>query len=273
MEYFKKLSSITLFAFMALFNASCKKDITPVQNIDPTAGVVSLIKNDNGSMPGKYVFVQFNQFPDNIDTSTSFTINVFGKFTNDTTGATVNAGNIIINNSQIITGGSDNLYRYTYDQGTLPRGKASMGNFIDLQVTGSNSVVPLTKKLYIPKQIFASSLYVTTQTISNNKSYNLVWNTDSQNMFGKVLIQLSYYPGLSLHNNPGNPESVQGLSYIVSDNGSFVIPAADLRRFPVSSYISISISRASDNIWPTDRSHIEYIAVASAFTSPVLVQN
>ena len=47
MRYFKKLTSITLSAFIALWITSCKKDITPVKNYDPTVGVVSLIKNDN----------------------------------------------------------------------------------------------------------------------------------------------------------------------------------------------------------------------------------
>ena len=92
MRYFEKLIGTTLFAFIALLITSCKKDITPIKNYDPTEGIVSLIKNDNGSMPAKYVFFQFDQFPDHIDTSTSFNINVFGKFTNDTTGAIVNAG-------------------------------------------------------------------------------------------------------------------------------------------------------------------------------------
>ena len=273
MRFFKKLMGTTLFAAQLFWITSCKKDVTPIKNFDPTVGIVSLIKNEGEIMPGKYVFVQFNQFPDNIDRSTSFTINVFGKFINDTTGAVLNAGDIIINNSQIITRGPDNRYQYTYDQSALPGGKASMGNFIDLQVTGSNSVVPLTKKLYIPKQIFTNNLYVTTRTISNNKSYNLIWNADSQNMFGKILIQVSYNSLLSLHSNTGNPASVESLIYTVSDNGSFVIPVSDLRRFPVSSYISISLSRASDNIWPTDRGRIEYIGVSSAFTSPILVQN
>ncbi len=92
-------------------------------------------------------------------------------------------------------------------------------------------------------------------------------------MFGKVLIQLSYYSGLSVTNNPRNPTFVPGLQYTVGDNGSFVIPASDLKRFPASSYISISISRATENSWPTSRGHIEYIAVTSAYSSPILVQN
>jgi hypothetical protein len=273
MRYFKNLIGATLFAFIVLVITSCKKDITPIKSYDPTEGIVSLIKSENTLMPSKYVFFQFNQFPDNIDTSTLLSIHVFGEFTNDTTGSIINAGNIIINNSQIITSSPDNHYKYTYDQITLPLGKASMGNFIDLQVTGSNCVDSLRKKLYIPKPIFIHNLYKSISIISNNNSYNLSWNPDSQNMFGKVLIQVSYNSQLSLYNNRGNPTSVQDLSYIVSDNGSFVIPAADLKRFPVSSYISISISRASDNTWPTDRSQIEYIAVSRASTAPVLVQN
>jgi hypothetical protein len=149
-----------------------------------------------------------------------------------------------------------------------------MGNYIDLQVTGSNAIDSLRRKLYIPKQIFLYNLYKSISTISNNKSYNFSWNPDSQNMFGKVLIQVSYESQLSLYSNPRNPASVPGLSYIASDNGNFVLPAADLKRFPGSSYISIRVSRASDNIWPTTgRSLIEYIAVSSAFTSPILVQN
>jgi hypothetical protein len=273
MRYFNKLTGILLCASIALWITSCKKDITPAKNYDPTVGVVSLIKNDMSFMPGKYVFFQVIQNADAVDTSASFTINIFGKFTNEITGGIVDAGNIIINNSQIIRGGPGNLYQYEYDQNTLPQGRASMGNFIDVQVKGSNSVDSLSRKLYIPKPIFLHNLYKSISTISNNKSYNLSWNPDPQNMFGKVLIEVEYQSGVSMYNNPGNPESVKSLIYTVSDNGSLVIPVADLKRFPVSSYISINISRATDNSWPTDRGHIEYIAVSSAFSAPILIQN
>jgi hypothetical protein len=273
MGYFKKLFSITLYAFIALWITSCKKDIIPVKNYDPTVGIVSLIKNDNGFMPGKYVFFQVIQLPDAIDTSKSFTINVFGKFTNDITGDVTNAGNIIINNSQIISNGPDNLYQYTFDQIALAQAKASMGKFIDVQVKGSAAVDSLHQKLYIPQPIFLHGLYKSISTISNKTSYNLTWNSDPQNMFGKVLIEIENHSGLSNYDNPANPKSIEGLIYMSGDNGSFVIPAEDLKRFPVSSYISIKISRATDNSWPTGRGHIEYIAVTSAFSAPILVQN
>lgn len=273
MRYLNKLIITTLFVFTALWIISCKKDITPVKNDDPTIGIVSMIKNDNGFMPGKYVYIQVMQSADDMDTSTSFTINVFGKFTNDISGDIVNAGNIIINNSQIIGSGPGNLYQYTYDQNTAPRVRSFIGNFVDVQVKGGNSVDSLRRQLYIPKPIFLPNLYKSIATISNNKSYNLTWNADPQNMFGKVLIEIEYHGGVSIYNNPANPKSVECLVYTVSDNGSFVIPKSDLQRFPVSSYISIHISRATDNSWPTDRSHIEYIAVTSAYSAPILIQN
>ena len=173
-------------------------------------------------------------------------------------------GNIIIDNSPNYYHWFPNLYEYKYDQNTQPRGKAAMGNFVDLQVQGSNSVDSLRRKLYIPKPIFLHNLYKSISTISNNKSYNLSWNPDPQNMFGKVYIEISYCPEISHHNNSGNPKSVKSLTYTVNDNGNYSIPAADLKRFPVSSYISISISRASDNSWPTDKSRIEYLAILTA---------
>jgi hypothetical protein len=273
MRYFNKLIITALFVFTASWITSCKKDITPVKNSDPTIGVVSLIKNDNGFMPAKYVYFQVMQNADDIDTSTSFTINVFGKFTNDMTGDVVNAGNIVINNSQIISSGPGNLYQYTYDQNIVPPVRSFIGNFVDVQVKGSNSVDSLRRRLYIPQPIFLPSLYKGIATISNNKSYNLTWNPDPQNMFGKALVEVEYHGGVSIYNNPGSPKSVEGLLYTVSDNGSFVIPAEDLKRFPVATYISIHISRATDNSWPTDGSHIEYIAVTSAYTAPILIQN
>lgn len=275
MAYFKKFTIIAFYAFNVLWIISCKKDIqvTPAKNYDPTVGVVSLIKNDNQFLPAKYIFFQVLQNADAIDTSTSFGINVFGKFTDDVSGTIVNAGNIIINNSQKITSGPDNLYQLTYDQNIWPKAKSFMGNFIEVQVTGSKDVDSIKRKLYIPKPLFLYGYYKSISTISNNKSYVLSWNADSQNMFGKVLIQLSYYSGLSVTNNPRNPTFVPGLQYTVGDNGSFVIPASDLKRFPASSYISISISRATENSWPTSRGQIEYIAVTSAYSSPILVQD
>src|SRR4029079_7827102 len=149
-----RLIITTLPASLAFWLSACKKDITPVKNFDPTVEIVSLIKNEDEIMPAKYVFVQFNQFPDNVDTTTSFNINVFGKFTNDTTGAVVNAGNIIINDRLSVGSGPNNLYEYKFDQASLPFGKASMGNYIDLEITGSNAADSLRRKLYIPKPVF-----------------------------------------------------------------------------------------------------------------------
>src|SRR5258705_12603687 len=120
MRYFEKLIYNTLFIFALVWISSCKKDITPPENFDPTTGVVSLIKNEGEIKPGKYVFFQVLQNADAIDTSTSFASNVFGKFTDDVSGTIVNAGNIVINNSLTVNGGPDNLYEYKFDPAALP---------------------------------------------------------------------------------------------------------------------------------------------------------
>ncbi|MEO8763346.1 MAG: hypothetical protein ABI416_03625 [Ginsengibacter sp.] len=275
MKSFKKLTGTVMCLVIVLWVCSCKKEIaaTPSVKHDPTAGVVSQIKNDDGFMPGKYVFFQVIQQPDAIDTTASFSINVFAKFTDDLTGIPVNAGNIVINNSQTITSGAGNLYQYSYDQNTLLKAKSYLGNYVDIQVKGSNVIDSLTRKLYIPRPVFLNNLYKSIFTISNNKSYHFSWNADPQNMFGKVLIQVDHYPGLPAHDTSINLISVKSLVYTVNDNGNFVIPAADLQRFPVSSYISISISRASDNIWPTDKSQVEFIAVSASTSAPILIKN
>ena len=272
---YKKLCVTALYIFVALFVYSCRKDIEaiPAKSYDPTVGVVSQLKDDQAFMPGKYIFFQVLQQPDAIDSAASVSINVFGKFSSDITGTPVNAGNILIDHSLAITSGPGNVYQYTYDQNSLSKGKASMGHYIDVQVEGSNAVEPLTRKLYVPGPIFLTGLYKSVSTISNNKSYHVSWNADPQNMFGKVLIQVDYYAGLSVYHNAANPASVKSLVYVTADNGNFIIPATDLQRFPVSSYVSISISRATDNSWPTAKGTIEYIAVSSSLSSPILVEN
>jgi hypothetical protein len=269
----KILLHTSLFMVALASVVSCKKEISQPENHDPTVGVVSLIKNVGEIRPSKYVFVEILQQADAIDTAASFGLSVFGNFEDERTGALLNAGKIIINDSIVVTSGPGNSYEYRLANTAMHLPHDYPGKSISVQVTGSNTVDSLKRKLYIPQPIFLYQLYKSIATISNNRSYNLSWNADAQNMFGKVLIRVDYFKGLSQSNNPANPPAVDGLTYTVNDNGGFVIPAVELQRFPVSSYISITISRATDNLWQTPGGHIEYIAVTNAYTAPILVKN
>jgi hypothetical protein len=123
-------------------------------------------------------------------------------------------------------------------------------------------------------------MYTPQPEIYNNQNRRLTWQPDPNNMFGKVLIQVIYYSSLSQYSNKTNPREVAGLKYIVDDNGRFDIPAFDLARFPVSSYVSINISRAHTyTVYATRgsgaaaRTRVEYISVITGHTSPLLVSH
>jgi len=83
-----------------------------------------------------------------------------------------------------------------------------------------------------------------------------------------VQIQLSYFKELSQGNIPSLPDAIDDLIYTVTDNGSFIIPTIDLKRFPKGSYVGLSISRAFNKTV----GGIAYIAVTEAHTIPLLIE-
>jgi hypothetical protein len=200
-----------------------------------------------------------------LNRDSSYSIQAFAKISDN--GVPINAGQLSIG-STVINAGPDNLYKYTY---SLPTGKALFGSSVNVQINPLSAPQQRllgNKIIVVPKEIFPSTMSLPKSNVDRTNNYNLNWAPDPNNQFQKVQIQVSYYKGISQYNAAGMPNSINDLVYTVTDNGSFVIPQADLARYPKGCYIGISISRA----WLDNTSgNIAYVAITEAHTVPLLV--
>lgn len=183
-----------------------------------------------------------------------------------------NAGNLMINSRQI-TPQSNNFYDFSYTNVNFAEGKSLLGTSINLGVTGSAEVESFSRSAYVPTQIITTNLQLPSSTVNRNQNLTLRWNPDPNSLWGKVVIQISYYTGLSQLGNPSLPHSISPLLYTVTDNGAFTIPSTDLQSFPATSYIGISIGRGTENniTLPNTRRLIYYFTIVDAKTIPLLV--
>lgn len=193
----------------------------------------------------------------------SYSIEAFGQIVEN--GVKVNAGDLIIGNVTI-NPDNNNYYHYTYP---LSDGKALFGTSVEAEIDDPSATARRTRVImFVPKELYPSTLSLPQSTVDRTADYSLAWEPDANNQFGQVQIQISYNKGLSQYYNSSMSSSIEDLVYRVADNGNYVIPQADLARFPKDSYVSISIARAwLDNV----SSNIAYVAITEAHTPPLLV--
>jgi hypothetical protein len=88
-----------------------------------------------------------------------------------------------------------------------------------------------------------------------------------------VIVQVYYYPALSHFSDSSLPAKIDPLSYTVKDQGSFDIPAADLKKFPLKAYIGVSIARGEQEeaVLPKSLRRVYYFTSSSANSIPLLV--
>lgn len=257
---------------MSILIFGCKKEGPFQKNVGGPLAVFGKISSPQDYGVKNYIALLFSEHPGYIDSNYKYSLTVFAKFLNNNT--TLNsAGVLSVNNFAFISPDANNNYAYNSQVADVNKVKEMYGNRIPISVAGNGSVNSETENLYVPRRIFNYNLDSILPTLANNKPHTLTWTADPQNIFGKVVIQLTYLQSNSIDNNPNNPSKVEALLYTPLDNGSFTIPATDLARFPVSSFVMLSISRATDNFFPIPQPPIDYIAIVSADSSPILILN
>ena len=272
------------FVIFSLTLLSCKKtqqsnEKSPLERaIDQAQGAMRELEDDPDSVVTNYIAVSVHQYPYQTDPNERNSVDIFANFVDSASGARVAAGDITIDGARTVSQGTNGDYSFKYDASNMSEGMGLLGRNINISIGGSGSIAGRTSTLYVPVEITPYLMYTPQPEIYNNQNRRVTWQPDPNNMFGKVLIQVIYYPSLSQYSNRSNPARVEGLKYTVDDNGRFDIPAFDLSRFPVSSYVNISISRATSYTVvatrtndPASRTRVEYISVITGHTSPLLV--
>lgn len=84
--------------------------------------------------------------------------------------------------------------------------------------------------------------------------------------------RIRYLASLSQRENPNFPSSIPNLIYYPVDNSSFTIPYVDLTRFPVGSFVRITIIRAIDVKKTDRRPRYRYVVTTQAMTPPLLMK-
>jgi len=219
-----------------------------------------------------YVLINANQVVNKIDTN-EFHIGVAAAFLDSNNNKLTGVNNLLVNNKPI-SRNVDSTYSFDYaQQASLSEGLALYGTNVPITIRGVSDQDTVTRTVYLPKKIVHDlSDFPDSINISNNLI--LKWDSDQDNPWGHVIIQIYYYEGLSHASDSTLPPHINTLNYTVTDDGIHTIPASDLRIFPIKSYIGISIARGTQNesVLPVSKKRVFYFSNSSASTPPVYVK-
>ncbi len=255
--------SFVLLAGVGCF-LSCHKT-----EIDPNKGW-DWFGTDNPSVYN-YVLINANQVANKTD-STDFHINVAAAFIDSSNNKITGINNLSVNNKPI-TRNVDSTYSFDYArQASLSEGVALFGTNVIITLNGESSADTVTRAVYLPKKL-VNSLSDFPDALNTSKDLTLKWAIDNRNPWGKVIIQIYYYEGLSYANDSTLPAHINTINYTVPDNGSYNISSSDLQRFPPKSYVGITIARGTQNVvvLPLSKKRVFYFSSSSVSTPPLLV--
>jgi hypothetical protein len=274
MKLFKILLTLIVTFY---FLTSCQKTIDTNQTAPNEITIAEKIRNGidansrafvaDESGYSNYFYIKFSQLANKINRDSSYDIEAYANFNH------TDIGPVSINNNIDMLPDENNLYHYRFP---LNAGLALMGTSLPVDAaepinpndTINASRVRQRTIMVVPTQIYPLSVSFPASVIDRMAVLPLTWSPDPNNQFGKVQIDVIYNSAISQHNATGMPNSVAKLSYQVTDNGSFSIPASDLNRFPRDSYVSISIVR----VWSvTSANNVVYVAFVEGRTVPLLV--
>ncbi|MBS1600975.1 MAG: hypothetical protein JST75_22370 [Bacteroidetes bacterium] len=244
--------------------ASChKNEVSPIKSW-------SWFGTDN-PVVYNYVLINANQVANKLD-SNDFHIDVDAAFLDSSNNRIIGVGNLVVN-SKPISRNVDSTYSFDYiKQASLNEGLALYGTNVPVSIRGVSELDTVTRSVYLPKKIL-QNLSDFPDQINVSQNLTLRWVTDQNNPWGKVIIQVYYYDGLSHASDSTLPDHINTLNFTVPDNGLHTIAADDLKIFPAKSYIGISIARGtqSESVLPISKKRIFYFSNSSASTPPVLV--
>jgi hypothetical protein len=270
-----------LLFLSVILSASCNKNKntdTEVKSREETiiSALAPGVIDEFGNWPEDYIGIMANfSFPTiNPDDGAQF--KTVGKFMLES-GERANIGPILLGGNQI-QADADNNYKLSYDGANLSNGLNLLGTDVNVDFGDDSGPVSFRRvNVYIPKAIYVNNLNFRNSSINKNQNLPITWNADPNNMFGRVVLQVMYNPGLySTTSSPARSLPIKSLQYTVSDNGSFTIPSADLQRFPVGSFVSIYIGRASvySNVAYSAfsaRRTVTYIAITESGSFPLKI--
>lgn len=261
------LSAIAIIFFTFAFFTNCSKEI---DEMSPEEILATVISGGSGDVVENYVLFRSEQTVNSFSFDSSFEITANAIFKDGTNYK--NAGNLVIATRQIPSL-PNNFYDFTYSNGNFSEGKSLLGTTINMGVTGSAQVEAFSRTAYVPNQIITTNLQLPSSTVNRTQNLTLRWNPDPSSLWGKVVIQISYYTGLSQLSNPSLPNSIEPLLFTVTDNGAYTVSSTDLQRFPATAYIGISIGRGTENsiTLPNTRRKVYYFTIVDAKTIPLLV--
>ena len=265
-----RIYSKLLLSIIALyFLNSCEKQIRKSpegDNLQDLMAKVSTLAATNDEFQN-FVAITCVQTA-SFDAVNSYDIQVNAMFT-DASGAHMNTGPVVVN-GRTINASPDTIYRYSYtDNNNLAEGKALLGSNAAITATdGSISRTTNSGTIYVPKAFYPLTSYFPSTSFDKAVGLPLRWAADPSNQYGKVFIELFYYPGISQRFQSGMPNSINHLWYEAVDNGSFTVPQAALEVFPKGSYVGISIARAS---YLNSTGTVAYVAITVGRSIPLLV--
>jgi hypothetical protein len=268
MKYIKLL--LSLYITIVLFS-SCQKTIDSNQ-LPKELAVLENLRNSARSATStmdpiynNYVVLRFSQVANTINRNTAYTIDAFANFSN------TDVGPVTINNNinMLADVNNNNLYSHHF---SVADGISLFGTSIPLDASepsgGSGPAARGRTVMIVPGQIFPMSINAPKTIVDRTVNFPITWAPDPNNQFGKVQIDVYYYSSLSKNEDVNMPNAVASLSYQVTDNGNYSIPAAALDRFPRGSYIGISVTR----VWSiTSANNVAYVSFVEGKTIPLLV--
>ncbi len=218
-----------------------------------------------------YVLISGNQVTNKSDTN-DYQISIAAAFIDSNTNKITGVGDLSVNDRNIIPG-ADSTYNFGYNNTPFfQEGLSLFGTNIKIRIHGKNEADTVSKTVYLPKKI-VKLVSDFPEVLDLSKSLTLHWVPDEQNSWGKVIVQVYYYPNLSQHSDSSLPKDVKPLNYTTIDNGSFTVSPPDLMRFPLNSFVGISIARGTQNValLPISQKRVYFFSSSSASTVPMQV--
>jgi len=218
-----------------------------------------------------YVLISANQVTNKSD-SNDFQIGVAAAFIDSNTNKLSGVSDLAVNQRSIVRG-TDSTYNFGYNNTPyFQDGLSLFGTDVTIKIKGTTEGDTVNKTLYLPKRL-VKLISDFPDVIDLSKPLNLSWVPDERNNWGKVIIQVYYYPGLSSGSDPTLPSQIAALNYTAPDLGSYTIAAKDLERFPPKAYVGISIARGeqTEAVFPVSKKRVFFFSSSSASTVPLLV--
>ncbi len=262
-------TSIIILVFLSCTKVENKNQLFQNSTLDQLRQ--SMMTEDSATVYN-YVLINSKQVMNLIDSN--YVISAMAGFKDSITNNNSSVSSVYVNTRSLSKIDSVFSFGYSDSVATLSEGKALAGTNVTVKVTGHNPGDTQTQLIYMPTNIARYVSDFPKGKISNLNNLVLNWTPDASNPSQTVVIEISYYSGLTRSYEPSLPTSINTLTYIVPDNGSYTVSSSALQTFPEKSYINVSIGRGSQyqGLLPISQRRVFYWAISSVSTPPVYIE-